>query len=81
MSEPSGDQRSSESVTLTSGGLTLLSVLLSIGVTVGISIGPWWAGVLAGTATTVVLVVVIKLATSAGRGPLARIAAWIIGEK
>lgn len=79
MSKPTGDRRSSEA--LTSGGLTLLSVLLSIGVTVGISIGPWWAGVLAGAATTVVLVVAIKFATSAGRGPLARMAAWIIGQK
>jgi hypothetical protein len=70
----------SQSLTLTTGGLTLLSVLLSIGVTVGIAIAPWWAGALAGAATTVTLATIIKLATRAGRGPLARLAQWIIGH-
>ncbi len=67
------------SLSLTTGGVTLLGVLLSIGVTVGFGVKEdWWIRVLAGVATTVMLAVVVKLGTSAGRGPLARIAKWMI---
>lgn len=45
----------------------------------GIS-GEWWIRVLAGVGTTALLIVVVKLGTSAGRGPLARIARWTIGS-
>ena len=59
----------------------VLGVLLSVGVTVGFGMsGDWWVRVLAGLATTVVLVVVVKLGTSAGRGPIARLARWVIGS-
>lgn len=74
------EQRSSTSLTLTTGGITLLGVLLSVGVSVGFGVeGPWWLRVLAGVGTTAVLIVAVKVGTSSGRGPLARAANWIIG--
>jgi hypothetical protein len=77
----SGDSRSSRSLSLTTGGMTLLGVLVSTGVTVGLGItAEWWIRVLAGVATTVGLAVVVKLGSSAGRGPLARLANWMIGS-
>lgn len=75
-----GDGSSSQSLNLTTGGITLLSILLSVGVTVGFSLkGPWWVRVLAGVATVVGLVLAVKFGTAAGRGPLARLARWVIG--
>ena len=72
--------RSSTAVTLTAAGVTLLGVLVSIGVTVGLGVsGPWWLRAGAGVASTVVLVAVVKLTTRKGRGPLARLANWTIG--
>ncbi len=51
-----------------------------MGVTVGVGVsGPWWVRLLAGLATTLALGVVVKLGSSTGRGPLARLATWIIG--
>lgn len=77
----SGLERTSRSLSLTTGGLTLLSILLSIGVTVGISLeAVWWVRLAAGIATTVVLVTIVKLGTAAGRGPIARLANWVIGS-
>ena len=74
------DERTSRTLSLTTGGITLLGVLLSIGVTVGMGLdAPWWVRVLAGLATTLVLSVIVKLGSSAGRGPLARMADWMIG--
>ncbi len=75
---------SSESTTrtlnLTTGGITLLGVLLSIGVTVGAAVQDrWWVRVLAGACTTIALTVIFKLGSNAGRGPLARLANWVIG--
>jgi hypothetical protein len=71
----------STTLTLTTGGITLLGVLLSVGVTVGFGINAdWWVRVLAGAGTTMLLICVVKLGTSAGRGPLARIARWTIGS-
>lgn len=81
MPEQSGggeQERSSTAVTLTTGGLTLLSVLLSIGVTVGVSVSPWWGGLLAGVGTTIGLGILIKVSTRIGRGPLATLANWMI---
>lgn len=73
-------ERSGRSLALTTGGITLLGVVLSIGVTVGFGVKEdWWIRVLAGVATTVLLAVIVKLGTSAGRGPLARLANWMIG--
>lgn len=75
------DGRTSRSLNLTTGGLTLLGVFLSIGVTVGLGVsGPWWARLLAGAGTTTALVLVVKVGTSAGRGPIARLANWVIGS-
>ena len=72
--------RTSRSLSLTTGGITLLGVLLSIGVTVGFGIGgAWWVRALAGLATTLALAMIVKLGTAAGRGPLARAASWMIG--
>lgn len=68
-------------MTLTTGGITLLGVLLSVGVSVAFGIdAAWWGRVLAGAGTTVALIVVVKLGTSAGHGPLARAARWTIGS-
>jgi hypothetical protein len=73
-------ERTSRTLSLTTGGITLLGVLLSIGVTVGMGLdAAWWVRVLAGLATTVVLSVVVKVGSSSGRGPLARMADWMIG--
>lgn len=74
-------ERTSRSLSLTTGGITLLGVLLSIGVTAGTSFsGPWWGAILIGVATTVLLAVGIHVGTSSGRGPLARLANWVIGR-
>ncbi len=72
---------SGTSLSLTTGGITLLGVLLSIGVTVGFGVhADWWIKVLVGAATTVLLGVVVKLGSSSGRGPLARMANWMIED-
>lgn len=68
-------------LTFTSSGITLIGVLVSVGVTVAFGIdATWWIRALAGLATTVVLIVLVKLGSSAGRGPLARLANWVIGS-
>lgn len=73
-------ERTPRSLSLTTGGITLLGVLLSIGVSVGFGIsGPWWLRLASGIGTTLALAVVVKLGSSAGRGPLARLANWMIG--
>jgi len=70
---------SGSSLTLTTGGITLLSVLLGIGVTVGFGLqGPWWLRLAGGAATTLALSVAVKLGSARGRGPLARLARWMI---
>ena len=74
------EARTSRTLTLTTGGITLLGVLLSVGVSVGFGIkGEWWVRLLAGLGTTLVLVLVVKVGTGAGHGPLARAANWVIG--
>ena len=76
----SGD-RSARSLSLTTGGLTLLGVLLSIGVTVAAAIeAHWWIRALIGVGVTALLVVGFKAGTASGRGPIARLANWVIGE-
>lgn len=78
--EEAGEERTSRSLTLTTGGITLLGVLFSVGVSVAFGVsGPWWLKVLAGTATTIALALLVKLGTTSGRGPLARVANWMIG--
>lgn len=75
------DSSTARSLTLTTGGITLLGVLVSVGASVGFGIsGDWWVRVLAGIATTVALVLLVKVGTSAGRGPIARLARWTIGS-
>ncbi len=74
--------RSSEDITLTATGITLLGVLLSVGVTVGFGVGgEWWVRILAGVATSLLLVLVAAWSTSTGRGVVARLANWIIGAR
>ena len=74
------EERTSRSLTLTTGGITLLGVLLSVGITVAFGItAAWWVRVLAGVGTIVVLTLGVKFGTAAGRGPLARLARWMIG--
>jgi hypothetical protein len=73
--------RTPRSLSLTTGGITLLGVLLSIGVTVAMGLtAPWWVRLLAGVGTTAVLTGVVKVGSSSGRGPLARLANWMIGD-
>jgi hypothetical protein len=73
--------RSSRTLSLTTGGITLLGVLVSVGATVGLGLsGPWWVRAAAGLATTVLLGAAVKLGTRSGRGPLARLALWMIGH-
>lgn len=74
------DQRSSSTLSLTTGGITLLGVLLSVGATVGFGItGAWWFRLLVGAGTTLALAIGVKLGTKAGTGPVARLARWMIG--
>lgn len=75
-----GGDRSSQDVTLTAAGLTLLGVIVSIGVTVGLGIdGAWWLRLGVGVASSAALVALAAWATSTGRGALARFANWVIG--
>jgi hypothetical protein len=74
------EDRTSRSLSLTTGGITLLGVLLSVSVSVALGISAvWWVRVLAGVGTIVALTLVVKFGTAAGRGPLARLARWMIG--
>lgn len=76
----SQQERTQRSLSLTTGGLTLLGVILSIGFTVGFGVsGPAWLRVLCGLAAVVLLVAAVKVGTAAGRGPIARLANWVIG--
>ena len=75
------DEQTSTTLSLTTGGITLLGVLLSVGVSVALGIkGEWWVRLLAGVATTLVLVAVVRVGTRQGRGPIARMANWVIGR-
>ncbi len=78
---PESSGRTDTSLSLTMGGITLIGVLLSLGVTVAFGItGEWWVRALAGVSTTAVLAILVKVSTASGRGPLARAANWIIGK-
>jgi hypothetical protein len=75
------DNRSAQSLSLTTGGITLLGVLLSVGATVGFGMsGAWWIRLLAGIGTTLGLALVVKFGTKSGHGPVARLAMWVIGS-
>lgn len=78
VSESEGQKQAGS--TLTGVGVTLLGIILSLAVTVGFGIpGPWWLRVGAGAATAILIVGTTKLGTRHGsRGPLARIARWIL---
>ena len=72
--------RADMALTLKAMGLTLLGVLVSTGITVAFGLtGPWWLRVLAGAGTTLGLAALVKLASGARRGPIARLANWMIG--
>jgi hypothetical protein len=74
-------ERTQTSLTLTTGGITLLGVLLSVSVSVGFGVeAAWWVRLLAGLATLAVLVAVVKLGAGAGRKPLARAANWMMTQ-
>jgi hypothetical protein len=74
--------RDSRSLNLTTGGITLLGVLISVGATVGFGVSAaWWVRALAGVGTTVALALVVKVGTRSGRGPVARLAHWMIGSE
>ncbi len=74
---PDDGRRSATELTLTGTGVTLLGVLLSIGVTVALGIqAVWWVRAAAGVASTLALILLVKLTSRSGRGPLARLANW-----
>jgi len=78
--QASDQERTQRSLSLTTGGLTLMGVILSIGFTVGFGVsGPVWLRLLSGLGAVAALVAVVKLGTAAGRGPIARLANWVIG--
>jgi hypothetical protein len=80
LSERGDDEQvaAGQAMQLQSIGLTLLGVILSVAVTVGFSLpGAWWVGLLGGIGTVVVLILVVRLGSTPGRGPLARLAAWM----
>lgn len=78
--QPNQGKRTSEDITLTATGLTLLGVLLSVGLTVAFGVGgPWWVKTAAGVATSIGLAVVAAWTTSHGRGIVAKAANWVIG--
>lgn len=71
----------SHSLSLTTGGITLLGVLISVGSTVGFGLsGPWWLRLGAGIGTTLVLGAIVKLGSKSGAGPLAKLARWVIAS-
>ena len=62
------DDRTSRSLSLTTGGITLLGVLLSVSVSVAFGISAvWWVRVLVGLGTIAVLVIGVKFGSAAGR--------------
>jgi hypothetical protein len=74
------DDATSQSLSLTTGGITLLGVLLSVGATVGFGLtGAWWFRLALGAGTTIALTFAVKLGTRAGAGPISRLARWVIG--
>lgn len=74
------DARTTRSLNLTTGGLTLLGVILGIGLTVAFGIsGAWWVRLAVGALTIAGLILLVKTASSSGRGLLARTANWVIG--
>lgn len=80
MSEHGGELSHDMRLTLQAGGLTLLGVLLSIGVTVAFGLTqPWWIRTLAGAGTTIGLAAGVALL---GRRTslLTRLTDWITGR-
>ena len=74
-----GPERTGRTLSLTTAGLTLFGVLLGIGTTVGFGVsGAWWLRLLCGLGTTTLLIAAVKLGTARGRGPLVRLANWIL---
>ena len=67
---------------LTSTGITILGILLSVGVSVamGLSNVDWWVRVLVGAAVTVSLVLAVKAGTRTGKGAVHRLARWTISQ-
>lgn len=66
---------------LRTDGVQLLSILLAISVSVGLTLGfniSWWAGVLSAIATMIGLTAYIRLASD--DGVLARLARWVMRE-
>ncbi len=60
-------------------GITMLSVLLGVALTVAFGIeGEWWVRTLAGVAVFLVLTAAIKLGTRRGKGPISKLAEWVV---
>ena len=73
-------RRSSTAVSPTALGITLLGVIVSIGVSVGLGIrAEWWVRAALGLLTVVFLAALVKVSTRSGHGRLARLADWLVG--
>jgi hypothetical protein len=60
-------------------GITMLSVVLGVAVTVALGIqAEWWVRTLVGVGVFLLLMAAIKLGTRRGRGPISRLAVWML---
>jgi len=60
-------------------GITILSVLLGVAVTVALGIkAEWWVRLLVGPGVFLLLMAAIKLGTRRGQGPVSKLAQWIL---
>lgn len=67
-------------ITLQASALTLLGVILSIAISLALGLpGPWWFRVGTGALVAIVLITGIKILSGSRRGPLTRIANWVLG--
>jgi hypothetical protein len=72
--------RATTAITLKATGVTLLGVIASIGVSVGFGLDArWWIRLLAGAGSAVGLALLVRLGSGSRRGPLTRLANWMIG--
>ena len=60
-------------------GITMLSVLFGVAVTVALGIqAEWWVRTLVGVGVLLLLTVAIKLGTRRGSGPISKLGKWML---